>query len=177
MNFNEIIELISNNESLTLELKKSTGELKDAMHSACAFLNSEGGMLIFGVTPKSLRIVGQEVSDNTKQEIANALSNIEPAVDVRIEYISIPDNLKNKIIVLRFEPFAWGKRPYTYNGRPYYRIESTTKVMPREMFEERLKAAKPNFYSWERQKAEGVNLTDLNENRLRGAIRLGIERG
>lgn len=177
MNFNEIIELISNNESLTLELKKSTGELKDAMHSACAFLNSEGGMLIFGVTPKSLRIVGQEVSDNTKQEIANALSNIEPAVDVRIEYISIPDNLKNKIIVLRFEPFAWGKRPYTYNGRPYYRIESTTKVMPREMFEERLKAAKPNFYSWERQKAEGVNLTDLNENRLRGAIRLGVERG
>lgn len=49
--------------------------------------------------------------------------------------------------------------------------------MPRNMFEDRLKAAKPHLYAWERQKAEGINLSDLNENRLRGAIRLGIERG
>lgn len=66
MTFNEIKELISNDESQTLELKKSTGELKDAMHSSCAFLNSEGGTLIFGVTPKSLKFVGQEVSDTTQ---------------------------------------------------------------------------------------------------------------
>ena len=177
MTFNEIKDIISNNESLTLELKKSTGELKDAMHSACAFLNSEGGMLIFGVTPKSLKIVGQEISDNTKQEIANAISNIEPAANIQVEYICVPDNPNNKIIILKFGPFVWGNKPYTYNGRPYYRIESTTKVMPREMFEERLKAAKPNFYAWERQKAEGIVLSDINENRLRGAIRLGIERG
>ncbi len=177
MTFNKIKELISNNESRTLELKKSTGELKDAMQSACAFLNSEGGTLIFGITPKSLRIVGQEVSDSTQQEIANALSNIEPSVDVRVEYINVPNNPNNKIIVLKFESFVWGNQPYTYKGCPYYRIESTTKVMPRDMFEERLKAAKPNFFAWERQKAESINLDDLNENRLRGAIRLGVERG
>ena len=34
-------------------MKKTTGELKDAMHSACAFLNTDGGWLIFGVTPKN----------------------------------------------------------------------------------------------------------------------------
>lgn len=177
MTISEIKELISNNESQTLELKKSTGELKDAMNSACAFLNSEGGTLIFGITPKSLKIVGQEVSDNTQQEIANALSNIEPSADVHVEYISVPDNPNNKIIVIKFGPFVWGNQPYTYKGCPYYRMESTTKVMPRNIFEERLKAAKPNFYAWERQKADGVSLADLNENRLRGAIRLGVERG
>lgn len=73
MTINEIKNLISNNESRTLELKKSTGELKDAMHSACAFLNTDGGTLIFGITPTSLKIVGQEVSDNTQREIAEAL--------------------------------------------------------------------------------------------------------
>lgn len=39
--------MISNGESRTLELKKTTGELKDAMHTACAFLNTEGGWLVF----------------------------------------------------------------------------------------------------------------------------------
>lgn len=44
---NDIKTLISSDESRTLEVKKTTGELKDGMHSACAFLNTEGGWLIF----------------------------------------------------------------------------------------------------------------------------------
>ncbi len=128
MTIEKLKSLISNNESRTLELKKSTGELKDAMHSACAFLNTDGGTLIFGITPTSLKIVGQEVSDNTQREIANAISAFEPSLDICVEYIDVPDNPKNKIIVLNFEPFIWGHQPYTYNGRPYYRVESTTKM-------------------------------------------------
>ena len=70
-----------------MELKKSTGELKDGIHSACAFLNTEGGWLIFGVAPKSLKIVGQEVTDKTQQEIAQALAGLDPAVDVKKWYM------------------------------------------------------------------------------------------
>ena len=62
MTIEEIRRIIEGDETRTLELKKSTGELKEGMHSACAFLNTDGGWLIFGVTPKSLRIVGQEVT-------------------------------------------------------------------------------------------------------------------
>ena len=49
MTIDDIKTLIASDESRILELKKSTGELKDGMHSACAFLNTEGGWLIFGV--------------------------------------------------------------------------------------------------------------------------------
>lgn len=69
MTIDDIRTLIAADESRTLELKKSTGELKGGMHSACAFLNTEGGWLIFGVAPSSLKIIGQEVTDKTKQEI------------------------------------------------------------------------------------------------------------
>lgn len=69
MTIDDIMNLVSADESRTLELKKSTGELKDGMHSACAFLNTEGGWLIFGVAQSSLKIIGQEVTDKTKQEI------------------------------------------------------------------------------------------------------------
>ena len=41
----DIEKLVASDESRTLELKKTTGELKDAMHTACAFLNSDGVLL------------------------------------------------------------------------------------------------------------------------------------
>lgn len=75
------------------------------------------------------------------------------------------------------DAFVWGHQPYTYDSRPYYKVESTTKLMPREMFEERIRANKPQNYVWERQKADNVTINDLNEERVRGAIRLGVERG
>ena len=45
MTIDDIKVLIASDESRTLELKKTTGELKDGMHAACAFLNTEGGWL------------------------------------------------------------------------------------------------------------------------------------
>lgn len=59
MTIDDIKVLIASDESRTLELKKTTGELKDGMYAACAFLNTEGGWLIFGIAPKSLKIIGQ----------------------------------------------------------------------------------------------------------------------
>ena len=84
MIIDDIKKLIASDESRTLELKKTTGELKDGMHSACAFLNTEGYWLTFGVTPSSLKIIGQEVTDKTQQEIAQALAGFESGVDVRV---------------------------------------------------------------------------------------------
>lgn len=55
MTIDEIKTLISSDESRTLELKKTTGDLKEGMHSACAFLNTDGGWLVFGIAPKSLK--------------------------------------------------------------------------------------------------------------------------
>lgn len=66
LTIDELKELIQADEHRQLELKKTTGELKDGMHSACAFLNTEGGWLVFGIAPKSLKILGQQVTDNTQ---------------------------------------------------------------------------------------------------------------
>lgn len=63
MTINEIQQLIIKEETRTLEMKKSTGELKEAMHTACAFLNTDGGMIIIGISPNSLKIIGQDVTE------------------------------------------------------------------------------------------------------------------
>lgn len=177
MIIDDIKTLIAADESRTLELKKTTGELKDGMHSACAFLNTEGGWLIFGVAPKSLKIIGQEVTDKTQQEIAQALAGLEPTVDVHVNYVDVPEYPGNKIIAMHFDGWVWGERPHTFHGCPYYKVESTTKVMPLEMYDERIRAHQPQVYSWENQTADSVTLADLNEKHILGCIRLGVEGG
>ena len=102
----ELKVLIENDEHRQLEVKKTTGELKDGMHSACAFLNTEGGWLIIGIAPKSLKILGQRVTDDTQREIAQALSLLEPQVDVRVEYIDIPDRPDDKVIAMHFDGWS-----------------------------------------------------------------------
>lgn len=42
--------LISRSESETLELKRSTAELRRAGETLCAFLNGEGGQVVIGVS-------------------------------------------------------------------------------------------------------------------------------
>ncbi|WP_158611171.1 helix-turn-helix domain-containing protein [Prevotella sp. OH937_COT-195] len=43
LTIDELKILIQNDEHRQLELKKITGEMKDGMHTSCAFLNTEGG--------------------------------------------------------------------------------------------------------------------------------------
>lgn len=177
MTIDDIKALIAADESRTLELKKSTGELKDGMHSACAFLNTDGGWLIFGVAPTGLKILGQQVTETTKREIAQAIAGLEPAVDVKPHYVDVPDRPGNQVIAMHFDAWVWGERPHTFHGCPYYKVESTTKVMPHEMYDERIRAHQPQMYAWERQMADGVTLADLNEKHIKGCIRLGVEGG
>ncbi|MCQ2274681.1 MAG: putative DNA binding domain-containing protein [Bacteroidales bacterium] len=177
MTIDEIKTLIANDEHRMLELKKTTGELKDGMHSACAMLNTDGGWLIFGIAPTSLKILGQEVTDTTRREIALALSHLEPQLDVHIDYVDVPDREDQQIIAMHFDGWVWGRSPYTYHGCPYYKVESTTKEMPREMFEERLKAAKPHIFAWENQIAEDFDIDDFNESHIMNAVRMGVRGG
>ena len=51
------------------------------MWTICAFLNGEGCTVLFGVHDSG-KILGQEVADTTKREIANAINRIEPQAEV-----------------------------------------------------------------------------------------------
>ena len=77
MTIEEVKVIIQGDETRTLEMKKTTGELKDCMRSACAFLNTAGGWVFFGIAPTTLKILGQEVTDNTRKEIAREIAKLE----------------------------------------------------------------------------------------------------
>lgn len=89
---NDIKNLItSDTETDKIEFKKTTGQLECGMETLCAFLNQEGGTVLFGVTDEG-KITGQEVAGKTKETIGEAISRLEPGAQVRISYISIPES-------------------------------------------------------------------------------------
>lgn len=133
MTIDDIQRLIQNDETRTLELKKTTGELKDGMRSACAFLNTAGGWLLFGIAPTTLQILGQQVTESTRREIAHELTKLEPSIDLPVEYVDIPGREGFQVIAIRLDGASFGEMPYTYDGKPYLRVESTTIVMPRDI--------------------------------------------
>ena len=66
------------------------------METLCAFLNGDGGNILYGIKDNG-KIIGQEVSDSTKRSIAEAVNRIEPFVELEIAYVSIPDT--NKYVI------------------------------------------------------------------------------
>ncbi len=72
----ELEREIRSGESETLELKRSTAQLTRAGETLCAFLNGEGGQVLFGVAPDG-KIIGQQVADITLRDIAATLGRFE----------------------------------------------------------------------------------------------------
>jgi len=126
----DILNLIKNGESESVEFKKSTASMKEAIETLCAFANHKGGFLFFGVDDSG-KVIGQQASDDTLKNIANSVKlNTEPKLYPHIEKIKIED--KNCILVsIEESPL----RPHLAYGRAFLRVGSTNQRIDREHYE------------------------------------------
>jgi ATP-dependent DNA helicase RecG len=111
MDIHQIEAMVKQGESQGLEFKKSTVQLKPAFETACAFLNGKGGIVLIGVSDNG-QIVGQDVTDNTRQEIAREINKIEPPAQIEIAYFRIKYNK----YIISIEVVSGNHAPYTYDG-------------------------------------------------------------
>ena len=112
-NIDDIRKLASGDEGGRTEYKLITGQLERGMETLCAFLNGEGGTVLFGVADNG-KITGQEVSDKTKRDIAETIRRIEPFATIDISYTDIPGTNKS-VIALSAEEQRY-MRPFTLRG-------------------------------------------------------------
>ena len=173
MDIEFVKEIIAQSEGNQVEFKESTGQLERGMETLCAFLNGEGGRVMFGVTDKS-KIIGQELRDKTKREIAEALRRVEPFATIEVAYVDIPDSSK-VVIVLSAESQAY-IRPFSYKGRAYQRIESVTTVMSQETYNQ-LVLQRGGTYAWDSLPNQVLKVSDLDEKAIMDAVRGGIRSG
>ena len=161
-NENELSRLIKRGEGLALEFKRSTGELREGMQTICAFLNGSGGMLFFGVRSDGVA-EGQQVSDKTLREIAQAFERFEPPVNVPVERLPLESG--REIVTLRVDGTS-DSIPFTYEGRPFERIGSTTRKMSQERYEKLLLERTHSKRRWENQPADEIALKDIDREEV-----------
>lgn len=166
MDLKTATEIIQGGESQTVEFKRSTAKLKNAAETLCAFLNGGGGAVFIGVTDNK-KSVGQQVTDQTKLEIANILKKFEPSANIEVDYVELDED--KQIIVLQANP---DKRciPYSFDGRAYERKESDTHLMTQGRYQQLLLARNLNPQSWESQFAAGATLEDLDKDEIKRAL-------
>jgi ATP-dependent DNA helicase RecG len=174
MDINQLKILIKQGESPTLELKKSTAQLKSACETACAFLNTDGGTVLIGVTDTQ-KVVGQEVSDKTKREIGNELAKITPVSHIDVSYITLPEQ---KLYVIVFHVTTDStKRPYFYDGRAFIRIQSDTLPMPREYLHHLTMSNANSGLHWEDQTQDNISIDDLDVEEILTTLKEGVLNG
>jgi len=170
MNLSSLIQLVTQGESETLEFKHSTGQRTDGAKTACAMLNGLGGFVLFGVSNRG-ELVGQTIGTETLEDIAREVARFEPAVKPDAEVIAL-DNGK-AVLALRL---TGGGGPYTYDGRPYVRVGTVTRVMPRQHYERLLLEHMHAAHRWENQPAYGIGVEDLDQQEIILTIEEAIRR-
>ncbi|MCE3237279.1 MAG: putative transcriptional regulator [Gammaproteobacteria bacterium] len=172
VDINQVMALIQKGESHHLEFKKSTAQLKAAFETVCAFLNGQGGIVLIGVSDNG-QVGGQEVTDNTRQEIAREISKIEPAARIEIFYLSV----NHKKYVIAIEVISNNHAPYTYDGCAFERNQSTTYRMTQHRYEQLLVERGQLNHSWEESIATSYAIEDLDFDEIRLAVKQGIAAG
>ncbi len=170
-NLKQLSALLRHGEGPTLEFKRSTGELKEGMQTLCAFLNGSGGMVLFGVRPDGTA-EGQEVSDKTLREIAQAADRFEPSAHVSIRRVKI--KAARDVIAVVVEG-GREMRPFVYEGHACERVSSTTRRMPQSKYERLLIERGHAKRRWENLPAEGLTLKDLDRNEILKTRELAIQ--
>ena len=134
-------------ESETIEFKKSTSELKEAIISIAAMLNKHGeSEVYFGVRDNGVAI-GQDVSDKTLRDISRQVSdNVEPKVYPKIEKAVVDGKDCIKVV------FAGGEAPYFAFGRAYLRVGTENRPMSQAELKKLFMAQRRGL--WETQLSE-----------------------
>ncbi len=133
-------------------------------------LNSLSGFVIFGVADDG-KLVGQQVTAQTLEDVVQELRRIEPPAFPEIETITL-DNSRT-IIALRV---PGGGGPYVCDGRPYMRVGPTTSIMPQQRYEQLLLERMHASHRWENRAAQGIGIDQLDHAEIIRTVEEAIRR-
>lgn len=163
--------LVHHGEDSTLEFKRSTGEIREAMETLCGMLNSSGrGLLLFGVSNQG-KVLGQTVTESSIRDISNAFGRIEPAA----HFITSKIPIDKTLAVLCIEISARDSHLFTYEGRGFLRVGNTTQKMSRAEYDRRVVQRADAREPWDRGIARDWKLRHLDKDEIRRMIDEAIE--
>jgi len=149
-------------ESETLELKKSTAQLKNGIISIASILNKHGhGELYFGIKDDGT-VVGQEMSEKTIRQISQAIAeNIEPKIYPEINHIKIKST---DCIHIKF---SGNERPYYAFGRAFIRIGDEDRRLSAKELENMIVEKNREQLRWDREICHDASIEEMSEEKVK----------
>ncbi|MEA2082024.1 MAG: ATP-binding protein [Elusimicrobiota bacterium] len=154
-------------ESETIELKKSTSELKEAIISMVAILNKHnGGELYFGIKDDG-RVVGQDAGNRTLRDISRAISEkIEPKIYPGIRLLKLDGKVCIKIT------FKGKNTPYFASGRAYIRVADENRQMSARALENLIVKKNKNKLRWDKEACPQAKVADISAKKLKAFLKI-----
>lgn len=172
MTVERIAQMVAAGESETLEFKSTTGTRREAARTVCAMLNQHGGQILFGVTPEG-RVVGQQVSERTIEEVSAEFARIDPPAFPTIERIPVKEG--HEVVAISVRRGQSG--PHMYRGAAYRRLGNTTVEMRADEYRQMLFERMHSERRWENQPAEGWSVEELDAQEIRATVEEAVRRG
>jgi ATP-dependent DNA helicase RecG len=172
MDLDQLNALVAVGESETAEFKQTTGERRDAAQTLCAMLNTRGGRVFFGVTP-ARAVNGQQVGDQTIEDVVQEIRQIEPPVFPSIDRVVVASGREVLVVTISQGQAA----PYSYRGRSYRRVGNTTLPLSRDEYNRILFDRLHGEERWENRVADGWTIDDLDVAEITRTVEECIRRG
>jgi len=159
---NELNNLIKKGESETLEFKKSTSELKEAIISIVAILNkNQRGEIYFGIKNDG-NVMGQDIGKNTVRDVSKTISeNIEPKIFPKVKGV----NLDKKECI--YVDFSGNNAPYYAYGRAYMRVGDEDRQISAKELESLILEKNKEKLRWDKEVCEKAELSDIGTLKLK----------
>jgi ATP-dependent DNA helicase RecG len=165
--------MAKHDESSVLEFKKSIAGLEAAGKTLSAFLNQlEGGMVLIGVSNDG-KIIGQEYNDSVSKKIAAFLNKFQPTGRIEVNYAEL-DITNKRVIILKAKPLSH-ERPYSYDGKYYERMESTTQQLSHDHIRYLYLESDDTAKLWGEKTSDRYKMDDLDLEEIKNTIKRGIE--
>lgn len=158
MNTTELIRL---GESENLEFKQSLSLRDDIGKAISAFSNTNGGVIMVGVTDKG-DVIGAGIGANTIENEADYIKrNTDPPIYPFIKVIEVDDK---KIVVIEVEES--NDKPVFFKKYAHKRVGRSSQRMLSSEMRRLAHEDKPKML-WDERICEGASLEDIDEKKVR----------
>lgn len=154
-------------ETETVELKKSTSELKEAVISIVAMLNKhQRGEVLFGIRSDGA-VIGQQVSDKTIRDISKAIADhIEPKIYPVIGQVTVDARECVKVQV------EGSEHPYYAYGRAYIRVGDEDRQLSARELENLILDKNRDRIRWDTEVCAKATVDDIGPGKLKSFLKL-----
>jgi len=160
MRAQEILHLIEQDESDSLELKRSLGERREVIETAGAFANGSGGIILVGVSPNK-EIIGIQIGIDTLESLANTIKqNTDPAV---LPSISVAQ-IENKQVII-IQVYESPVKPVLAYNKAFKRVGRSNHIL--SSAEIAKLALESTGTSWDAGILKGIDLSSIDEQVVR----------